>query len=122
ISPAVSVLAGQHLAFVLHSSDPTNHYAAVLNTGNPYPRGQNLYRSTGFTDWAQTPCCDLVFQTFVTLATGPKTVAASIRGTGSATTVLGPMDFSVNITRSTVGGPITGTFTKTVRANGRGIT
>lgn len=119
--PAVQVLAGQRYAFLLHSTDPTNHYVAVHNTGNPYSSGQLLLRSTGFADWAPSSCCDLVFQTFVASAPGPKTRAANVRGTGSAATTLGPMDFSVNISRATVGGPITGTFSKTVRTNGRGL-
>lgn len=51
----------------------------------------------------------------------PKNRAASAVGSGAADSPLGPVDFSVSVGRTVVGGPITGSITKTVRNNGRGL-
>jgi hypothetical protein len=51
----------------------------------------------------------------------PKNRPALVVGNGAADSPLGPVDFSVSVSRTASGGPITGSISKTVRNNGRGL-
>jgi len=42
-------------------------------------------------------------------------------GSGTTESALGPMDFSVSVSRATTGGLITGSLSKTLRSNSRGL-